>query len=50
MYKHWRYQPINAARPYPFYAHVSRRFEEILLRDQDKSVEETSSADNASLG
>jgi Kdo2-lipid IVA lauroyltransferase/acyltransferase len=31
MYKHWRYQPVDATRPYPFYAHVSRRFEEILL-------------------
>lgn len=30
MYKHWRYQPASADRPYPFYAHVSRRFEEIL--------------------
>jgi KDO2-lipid IV(A) lauroyltransferase len=33
MYKHWRYQPETADRPYPFYANVSRRFEEILLRD-----------------
>jgi len=33
IYKHWRYRPANADRPYPFYAHVSRRFEEILLRD-----------------
>jgi KDO2-lipid IV(A) lauroyltransferase len=32
MYKHWRYRPANAAEPYPFYAHVSQRFEEILLR------------------
>jgi KDO2-lipid IV(A) lauroyltransferase len=31
MYKHWRYQPQNSTRPYPFYAHVSRSFERILL-------------------
>jgi lauroyl/myristoyl acyltransferase len=30
MYKHWRYRPANADRPYPFYAHVMRRFDEML--------------------
>ena len=30
MYKHWRYRPANADRPYPFYAHLMRRFDEIL--------------------
>jgi Kdo2-lipid IVA lauroyltransferase/acyltransferase len=49
MYKHWRYQPANSTRPYPFYANVSRRFEEILLRDQGHSVEGTSSAEIASF-
>ncbi len=49
MYKHWRYRPANADRPYPFYAHVSRRFEEILLRDQGNPVEGTSSAESASF-
>lgn len=49
MYKHWRYEPANSTRPYPFYANVSRRFEEILLRDQGHSVEGTSSAENASF-
>jgi lauroyl/myristoyl acyltransferase len=34
MYKHWRYRPANAERPYPFYAHVMRRFDEMLQRDQ----------------
>jgi KDO2-lipid IV(A) lauroyltransferase len=29
-YKHWRYRPTNADRPYPFYAHVMRRFDEML--------------------
>ena len=36
MYKHWRYRPANAERPYPFYAHVMRRFDEMLQRDQGK--------------
>jgi lauroyl/myristoyl acyltransferase len=49
MYKHWRYQPANSTRPYPFYANVSRRFEEILLRDQGSAVEGTSSAEIASF-
>jgi Kdo2-lipid IVA lauroyltransferase/acyltransferase len=33
MYKHWRYRPANAERPYPFYAHVMRRFDEMLQQD-----------------
>src|SRR5438270_2100316 len=27
MYKHWRYRPANADRPYPFYARPHRRFD-----------------------
>src|SRR6266566_7410110 len=49
MYKHWRYRPANADQPYPFYAHVSRRFEEILLRDQGSSVEGTSGVESPSF-
>jgi Kdo2-lipid IVA lauroyltransferase/acyltransferase len=30
MYKHWRYRPANADRPYPFYAHASKAFDRIL--------------------
>jgi len=30
MYKHWRYRPANAERPYPFYANVLGPFEKIL--------------------
>jgi Kdo2-lipid IVA lauroyltransferase/acyltransferase len=30
MYKHWRYRPTNAERPYPFYAHIYEAFDEIL--------------------
>jgi Kdo2-lipid IVA lauroyltransferase/acyltransferase len=49
MYKHWRYEPANSIRRYPFYANFSRRFEEILLRDQGNSVEGTRSAESASF-
>jgi hypothetical protein len=27
MYKHWRYKPAGAERPYPFYARPHRRFD-----------------------
>lgn len=30
MYKHWRYRPVNADRPYPFYAHIFERFDKLL--------------------
>jgi KDO2-lipid IV(A) lauroyltransferase len=30
MYKHWRYRPANAQRPYPFYAHIAPHFEKLL--------------------
>jgi lauroyl/myristoyl acyltransferase len=33
MYKHWRYLPANAERPYPFYAHFFHRFD-VLEREQ----------------
>jgi KDO2-lipid IV(A) lauroyltransferase len=35
MYKHWRYRPASADRPYPFYANFMRLFEEMLQRNQD---------------
>lgn len=35
MYKHWRYRPSQADRPYPFYAHVFEDFDE-LLQDQSE--------------
>jgi len=34
MYKHWRYRPAKAERPYPFYAHVYEPFDEILREDR----------------
>ena len=30
MYKHWRYRPANADRPYPPYSHIYEAFDEIL--------------------
>ncbi|MGI9115316.1 MAG: lysophospholipid acyltransferase family protein [Chthoniobacterales bacterium] len=30
MYKHWRYQPAKADRPYPFYASVRPRFDRMI--------------------
>jgi KDO2-lipid IV(A) lauroyltransferase len=30
MYKHWRYRPADAQRPYPFYANVAPQFEKLL--------------------
>lgn len=29
-YKHWRYRPVDAARPYPFYSHIYEAFDELL--------------------
>lgn len=31
-YKHWRFKPKNAKRPYPFYANTSGKFEKLLRR------------------
>jgi KDO2-lipid IV(A) lauroyltransferase len=33
MYKHWRYKPTHADRPYPFYAQSWRRFDNLLAND-----------------
>lgn len=35
MYKHWRYRPSDATRPYPFYANVSPGFERLLRAKDD---------------
>jgi hypothetical protein len=32
MYKHWRYKPMAAGRPYPFYAQESPFFEQVAAR------------------
>ena len=42
MYKHWRYRPANADRPYPFYVRPSRSFEKAMQRDQGNFVGEAS--------
>jgi lauroyl/myristoyl acyltransferase len=42
MYKHWRYRPADADRPYPFYVRVSPAFEKITQRDQDSPIGGTS--------
>src|SRR6266550_7638121 len=39
MYKHWRYRPRNADRPYPFYAHVSKAFDKIVKGDSGSNKE-----------
>ena len=31
-YKHWRYRPADAKRPYPFYSNVSKKFEKLRHR------------------
>jgi KDO2-lipid IV(A) lauroyltransferase len=37
MYKHWRYLPANADRPYPFYANIFGPFEKILQAQAPRS-------------
>jgi lauroyl/myristoyl acyltransferase len=39
MYKHWRYKPARADRPYPFYAHVYEPFDEILREESAAAVD-----------
>jgi KDO2-lipid IV(A) lauroyltransferase len=34
MYKHWRYKPMTADRPYPFYAQSWNAFERVLASDR----------------
>src|SRR6266571_7214526 len=34
MYKHWRYKPADARRPYPFYANVAPAFEKLLRNER----------------
>jgi hypothetical protein len=41
MYKHWRYRPANADRPYPFYVRPSRGFEKVIQRNQGNFIGET---------
>jgi KDO2-lipid IV(A) lauroyltransferase len=34
MYKHWRYRPADANRPYPFYANVEPRFDKLVQNNR----------------
>jgi len=36
MYKHWRYRPSDAQRPYPFYANVEPRFDKLLKSEESQ--------------
>ncbi len=38
MYKHWRYRPAKADRPYPFYAHAYEDFDEMTAKESAGSV------------
>ncbi|HEX8280417.1 MAG TPA: hypothetical protein VF551_03490 [Chthoniobacterales bacterium] len=38
MYKHWRYRPAQASRPYPFYANESPHFRKLLARTEKERV------------
>lgn len=38
MYKHWRYRPANAARPYPDYANESPHFRKLLARAEKEKA------------
>jgi lauroyl/myristoyl acyltransferase len=40
MYKHWRYRPAKADRPYPSYANFSRPFDDMLQRDKAPDAKE----------
>ena len=46
MYKHWRYLPANAGRPYPFYANFYRVFQDMLEQEKDSPVDKSNEEDN----
>ena len=50
MYKHWRYRPANADRPYPFYAHVYEPFDEILREEPASTIGDPTSRPGAGIG
>jgi lauroyl/myristoyl acyltransferase len=41
MYKHWRYKPATADRPYPFYARTHPRFDRKISGMEDRPVVKT---------
>lgn len=38
MYKHWRYRPSDARRPYPFYANIEPRFDKLVRAAQSSML------------
>jgi hypothetical protein len=49
MYKHWRYKPIAAPRPYPFYAQESPFFEQIAGRADYAKLDRPAALEAAGL-
>jgi KDO2-lipid IV(A) lauroyltransferase len=49
MYKHWRYKPIAAPRPYPFYAQESPFFEQIAGRANYAKLDRPAALEAAGL-
>jgi Kdo2-lipid IVA lauroyltransferase/acyltransferase len=49
-YKHWRYVPANADRPYPFYANFYRPFQDMLEHDKNSSFTEGNEETKAEFG
>ena len=39
MYKHWRYRPTGADRPYPVYSHIYEDFDDLLAEQENPSAE-----------
>ena len=39
-YRHWRYKPQEAAREYPFYAHVAKKFDQAIARPIGAATED----------
>lgn len=44
MYKHWRYRPAGAERPYPAYANESHHFRRLLARMEKEKVSAASAS------
>ena len=50
MYKHWRYRPAQAARPYPDYANESPHFRKLLARtEKERAAQAAAAAEEAAL-
>ncbi len=49
MYKHWRYKPVAAGRPYPFYAQESPFFEQVAARPDYAKLDRGAALEAAGL-